>query len=1122
MLKRLLPLALLLSIAVVGIWLATRGGEEGASERGAVSAVSPGGAPAAPESARSAPRLVDAPVGEIGGAAKAGAAAPRTLAASEYEAELAEGTWIEGRVVFPPDTPADERVRVVANGLSFEHGPDHAVDVRADGRFKVALSKRTRTGRLELEATYLYLDEPLKVDTRAKLSPVVLEPRLGGAMHGRVVPPPDDPDAAQKLVGRSVKLTASRQVDANSWRSSVRDSFELDASLEFAFHGLPIDGRFELGLDPQVYEPVKLDDLFAHAGIVAEYVLEVLPGVTLAGVLRDETGEPVNAQVTAQVEMTGSWSPGAYRSAMSKDGAFRLEGITPGKTKLTVQAKGYEDRELDLGVLARGETRDALELVLSRGNAIRGVVLLPDGTPAGGALITTETEDGETSWNLGGGVRAAEDGSFTVTGLESGAYRVSASYAKKERVTVTSELTGRERERTVTTTLRTAVTGIEAGRGGLVLRVSAGEVLAGSVVDDAGGALDQFSVRYGRLVDAGQHSWVRDEKGRRFRDANGVFEVDGLEPGTWRVWATADGYLDSQRVEVEVPGRPLAPLRMTRAAFVGGVVLDPGGDPVRDATIEVRGDGPDGGMFAGLGYVSMGERGFRWQGNSGADGRFKLDSVRPGKVVLRASAGGHAPSAPLELAIAPGGRVEDVALQLTLGLRLTGLVVDSGGKGLAHRVVTLDRHRGPRNQSVQTDAAGAFAFAGIEPGEYRVSTRPTPAELAAAGLTGMDGIDAMLERQAKVQVGPSDGYVVLRPADLAPVRLFGVVTAGGRPAQGRLYIYSAGGGQGVSATLDERGEYSVALPEPRVYNVSVHLGSDSSLQRAADLTGRTELRLDIDIPIGRIEGRVLGPEGPLHNMAVNAQRSLDERGEKSWAYANAQTDRAGRYAFEDLPAGTWRVSAGGHNGFGGKNERYLAEAVLDGLVVTSGGQIRNADLQLSAAGAIAGRVVAENGAPVAGVRIFVRTAEGGATNDLGFHSSRDGAFLVAGLDPGTVYVSAAGSGHATARDVEVAVHANETANVEVKVAGATVLHVRTFGADGAPRNANVAVLRDGVDQAFKTDWELNQGLSAGERRFGPYPPGTYQVSASVKGASAPARTVKLNGEAEVEIELRLE
>jgi hypothetical protein len=294
------------------------------------------------------------------------------------------------------------------------------------------------------------------------------------------------------------------------------------------------------------------------------------------------------------------------------------------------------------------------------------------------------------------------------------------------------------------------------------------------------------------------------------------------------------------------------------------------------------------------------------------------------------------------------------------------------------------------------------------------------------------------------------------------------------------------------------------------------------VQRAADLTGRTELRLDIDIPVGGIAGRVLGPDGPLHNTAVTAYRSLDEGGEQAWAYANARTDREGRYAFEDLPAGTWRVSAGGHTGYGGKNERYLAEAALEGLVVTAGGRVRSADLQLSAAGAIAGQVVSESGTPVAGVRIFARAAKGSATNNLGFHSSGNGAFLAAGLEPGTVYVSAAGAGHATTRDVEVAVRANETAHVEVRVAAASVIHVRTLGADGAPCNANVTVLRDGVDQAFKTDWELSRGLSAGERRLGPFPPGAYQVSASVKGASSPPRTVKLNGEAEVSIELRIE
>ena len=65
-------------------------------------------------------------------------------------------------------------------------------------------------------------------------------------------------------------------------------------------------------------------------------------------------------------------------------------------------------------------------------------------------------------------------------------------------------------------------------------------------------------------------------------------------------------------------------------------------------------------------------------------------------------------------------------------------------------------------------------------------------------------------------------------------------------------------------------------------------------------------------------------------------------------------------------------------------------------------------------------------------------------------------------------------------------------------------------------------MRDGVDHALETDWMLNQGESEGERRLGPYPPGTYQVSATRKDASAPPQTVTLSGEAEVEVELTLE
>src|SRR5688572_11060144 len=60
---------------------------------------------------------------------------PEGAVLADANAELADAIWVEGRVVLPPGTPADEHVEVIADGASFAHRELHRAPIGPDGSF---------------------------------------------------------------------------------------------------------------------------------------------------------------------------------------------------------------------------------------------------------------------------------------------------------------------------------------------------------------------------------------------------------------------------------------------------------------------------------------------------------------------------------------------------------------------------------------------------------------------------------------------------------------------------------------------------------------------------------------------------------------------------------------------------------------------------------------------------------------------------------------------------------------------------------------------------------------------------------------------------------------------------
>lgn len=1114
----LLLLAVLAALAV-GLWVATRAvtQREHASLRPSGS-TQPSTEPAGRADLAELPAAAKAaePAAEL----PAAALPARTAVSTAYEEELARGLFVEGRVVLPPGTPADERVQVVAKGKKFKHGPPHAVDVGPDGRFRATFAEGTKYAHLELDARYLYLSEPVKVAPGAA-EPVVLEPLLGGVLTGRVLPPPDEPGAAQALLGRRVELVGWQPREGGGFTSAFNRSVELDGSLAFEFRGLAAEVRHDLRCDPLIYEPGSVEDLYVPAGAATVMDLEVRRGVELAGRVVDETGAPlssVEVEATAEVQ-DGSTTHYRRRSAKTEpDGAFSLAGLSPGAVTLSVEVPGYERLEHRLGRFERGARRDGVELKLGRGGSIAGRVLWPDGSPAEGASVTAVVSTGPGGRSSA--VKTDAAGAFALTGLEPGGQRISASAVKKETVLVASELLGKEVEKTVRRTLRATLDDVQAGASGLVLQLTDGLSVSGAVVDDLGVPVQSFRVSYGLIVDEVNYVHTRDDKLRMGKD--GAFSLEGLDNGTYQLEVTAKGHLPAAGVRVEVPAAaPLAPIRLVRAARVAGVVLTPDGEPAPHATVETT-QKTGGQTFFPGGWVQ--DEGFEFSALTDEEGRFSAETG-VGAIEVRARLAGYSSSKPVALVLAPGALEESASLRLERGATLTGSVVDGDGKGVPGRRVEISLSTMAQFEAfARTDDAGRFAFSGLETGPYSVVAPPSEAELAALGLSTADGASNLLARKAEVQLTAQGADVVLAATGVSPVRVFGTITVGGKPAAARLWIqYEEGQGESTSAQADASGAYEVLLA-PATCWISIHLGaSQASVRMLAVISGPGEQRLDIDVPVGSLSGRVLGPSGPVEGIAVNLHLQRRADGLQGSGYASAQTDASGRYAVEELPAGTWSVEAGGNRGESGASSstsRLYTQAKVEDVAVASGQRVRDVDLHVGWGGIITGSVLTAAGEPAKGAIVNLRLPSGAYSEPYSFAlADAQGAFTLAGLVPRD-YVLGAVLG--TDQCTELAVTLEEAGErpVELRLAPGTLLRVALRDAAGAPVKAQLACLRaDGKDYSSWFTWSFSSAPPPDEQRLGPLPPGTYAVTATREGAAPVAKTVTLAGEPELLVEL---
>lgn len=314
---------------------------------------------------------------------------------------------------------------------------------------------------------------------------------------------------------------------------------------------------------------------------------------------------------------------------------------------------------------------------------------------------------------------------------------------------------------------------------------------------------------------------------------------------------------------------------------------------------------------------------------------------------------------------------------------VSGEVVDPDGRGLAGARVVLMAGFGsalslgaPVSQVSFTDAEGRFRIEGVAPGGYTIA--------ADHGRYGFD------PSWPDVTIAPGEEVVGVRVAMRACRSVAGVLLEGGRPVAGAwvMHEFTQEDGSFVVGCAPFE-SFEVDVRGFRVVDPMVPASADD----IDDLVVRVQKR-------GSIAGRVTADGQAVAGAVVAVAAAVDpERADVvldlGLGYA-ARTDGGGRYELA-LPEGTHEIVA-----LDPESRRRSTPTRVDALAEVS---LRDQDLELEQAGAIAGVLLDPDGAPVPHVEVhlaapgeqltrFSRPRAGSGKSD------DQGQFWIGGLAPG--------------------------------------------------------------------------------------------------------------------------
>lgn len=870
-----------------------------------------------------------------------------------------------------------------------------------------------------------------------------------------------------------------------------------DSSGSYQIAGLEVED-YRLQVVARGFSPAERRYVTAGSTGV-DFELEL--GGVLSGVVQSSNGSPCagamievfrqsSTEDIIEVIQERAMPPIAFREADSR-GAFSFDELG-GDTnyRLVARASALQTKQFpDISVNSGEET--TVTIVLEAGQVIRGTVfdpygaILPGarckanlmGARAGGPPIDLKDE----------GILSDEAGEFIFDTLGDGEYRLIVSFPD---YSTHQELHVRPENEALS---------IQLGEGGAI----SGTIFDGETGQGISGAI----VTVNDLADV-RKTAVSDSTGRYF--VRGITEQ---RRGVSSVSVEAEGYKRSGNEQIEVmEGRetPNADFFLERNGSIRGIVLNNSGAPLPGVSISAkRQHSPDTSVVINIAPMVT----------SGPDGRFEIFDVGSGEgAFLEGAHPQYLTSRSDPFDVAPGEAIDGISLTLKVGGALSGIVVDQVGAPLEGVVVAIrDDWLGEVNpeslpKKAYTDASGAWTIRSLEEGEHTL----------LAALSGYLGIE---RTGLLVQEGHTTGGVEIQLQRGAVAA--GVVTdPTGNPIQGArvLAVDTSEGLRKVNTSTDIAGRFRFEeLGQYPVELIATHTGySEVRIQEVPVNSENIEIVLE---SLGSIEGFVYEEDGdPVKAFSV-APRVLE--GDREFTRVPARTfqDENGRYFFEGLEPGIYRIVFGAPG--------YTQE-VIENIRVDSDRVSEIPNVVLGEGGRVGGLIIdASNGQPIVGAKV---TVVGGNRNFLtnalkGPQKGRrdqqittpDGAFHFIGLSAGSVDLKVEHRNYIS--ELVASVNSGVT-DVVIALGQGGLIEGRVFDYEGG-EVAGIQVLLSGEIKGHDNRTQTDR---KGSFTFGGLPSGRYSVRVTnfgIKGArvdlaKAPTYEVQVRAGRTEYLEIRLE
>ena len=496
-----------------------------------------------------------------------------------------------------------------------------------------------------------------------------------------------------------------------------------------------------------------------------------------------------------------------------------------------------------------------------------------------------------------------------------------------------------------------------------------------------------------------------------------------------------------------------------------------------------------------------------------ARGSYTVTAPAPGEQgVLRAVSPEHMPA--LETVQAsPGAPPAGPAFALVPSAVVDGAVVDAEDRPVSGaQVQVLPQPDGRPSMArlaeaarpVRTDARGLFRFRVASRMLHEIRAEHEGFAPASVKIPELEPRKARRDVRIVLERGRTAfGRVVDtrdQPVAGARVRLQPVAE---EDEPGIFTMGSFEGGSGFEGTTDATGRFEIGrLRAGRFDLIARAQGFAPMAVRGVAVQGKAASRVDLGtvvLPPGlTVEGTVVDPQGrPIEEAVVSAQPGsfmaartfLLERGEEP-----LKTGPDGRFALQGLREGT-RIEIQAWK------EGYL-EGSAGGVDIPAPGPVR---IVLEPGVRIAGRVVSEDGKPIAGARVVTFSGEGG-TGMMGTrglrggmgHADEQGRFELTGVEPGKLVLRASAPGYLVGEARVEAAAGQAPEEVRIVLRTGAVVTGKVVGPDGAPvAGAEVRVVQGSREDMFFAFGE------AGTRSDGE---GIYRLAGIAEGRRSIAAT----------------